>query len=103
MSYVSLMLLLPPLLPPYCCCCCCRHGTPHRWLYSNKLRVLPPEIGRMRELRKLWLDSNQLTQLPEELGDCAALQVWVWVCTHCTSINPFAPLTVCWPGSFMSA
>jgi Leucine-rich repeat (LRR) protein len=46
-----------------------------RWLYSNKLRAIPPEIGRMSQLRKLWLDSNQLTQLPEELGDCTALQV----------------------------
>lgn len=46
-----------------------------RWLYSNKLKALPAEIGRMSQLRKLWLDSNQMTQLPEELGECTALQV----------------------------
>jgi len=46
-----------------------------RWLYGNKLRLLPADIGRMTQLRKLWLDGNQLTQLPEELGDCTALQV----------------------------
>ena len=46
-----------------------------RWLYSNQLKKLPPQIGKMSQLRKLWLDGNQLTQLPDELGDCTALQV----------------------------
>lgn len=57
------------LAAAHICCYTCR------WLYGNKLKVLPPEIGKMIQLRKLWLDNNQLTELPEELGDCTALQV----------------------------
>jgi CCR4-NOT transcription complex subunit 6 len=38
------------------------------YLNSNKLKVLPPAIGKLRKLTHLDLSGNDLTELPEELG-----------------------------------
>jgi hypothetical protein len=49
---------------------------PHcRWLYSNRLTALPPQLGQLQRLRKLWADRNQLASVPDELGNCSELQV----------------------------
>lgn len=47
----------------------------HRWLYENKLKSVPPEIGRLTSLQRLWLDRNQLEGLPPEIAGCSKLQV----------------------------
>lgn len=47
----------------------------YRWLYSNQLTELPPQLGQLQRLRKLWADRNQLSSVPEALGNCAELQV----------------------------
>eukprot|EP00879_Flechtneria_rotunda_P016862 GHRR01017651.1.p1 GENE.GHRR01017651.1~~GHRR01017651.1.p1 ORF type:complete len:193 (+),score=58.59 GHRR01017651.1:572-1150(+) len=58
------------LLGWYSCC----PAPVYRWLYSNQLTSLPPQLGKLRQLRKLWVDRNKLTAVPEQLGDCSALQ-----------------------------
>jgi hypothetical protein len=55
--------------------CCCVSFVAYRWLYSNQLTALPPQLGQLQRLRKLWADRNQLASVPNELGDCAELQV----------------------------
>ena len=37
-------------------------------LSSKKLKCLPPEIGKLQNLRTLYLHSNQLSSLPPEIG-----------------------------------
>jgi hypothetical protein len=48
-----------------------------RWLIltDNRLRELPPEIGRSSRMQKLMLAGNQLQQLPEELASCRNLEL----------------------------
>lgn len=41
----------------------------------NKLKELPPEIGKCSRLRKLAASANYLEEIPEELGRCALLEV----------------------------
>ena len=49
--------------------------TSARWLYSNQIRALPAEFGRLTNLKKLWLDHNLLQELPPELSRLSNLQV----------------------------
>ncbi len=42
---------------------------------GNQLRILPPEVGQLVQLRVLAADSNQLTILPGELRRCVLLAV----------------------------
>ena len=67
---------------PACCCSRRTHGR-HRskhptqqelWLFSNHLTHVPPELGRLTDLRRLWLDRNALEAVPPELAGCTALQ-----------------------------
>jgi hypothetical protein len=48
-----------------------------RWLIltDNRLRELPPEIGRCTRLQKLMLAGNQLQHLPDELSYCQNLEL----------------------------
>ncbi|KAL4853631.1 Phospholipase A I [Chlorella vulgaris] len=41
---------------------------------GNQLRILPPEVGQLVQLRVLAADSNQLTILPGELRRCVVLE-----------------------------
>ena len=43
-------------------------------LSSNKLSLLPPEIGALISLRRLWLDNNILSELPHEIGALTSLE-----------------------------
>ena len=38
------------------------------YLNHNKLKALPPAIGRLRKLTDLDLSGNDITELPEEIG-----------------------------------
>ena len=73
----------PPPAPPYLSAerlrRTCPTCLPPRWLYSNQLTSVPPEIGELTELRRLWLDRNQLTHLPKEISKLTRLQVGVGV------------------------
>ncbi len=44
---------------------------------ENKLRQLPPEIGRFTNLEHLYLANNQLTSLPPEIGQLKKLKTLV--------------------------
>lgn len=44
------------------------------FLNSNKLKVLPPAIGKLRNLTHLDLSGNDLSELPEELGMLSRLK-----------------------------
>ncbi|MDD2700266.1 MAG: protein kinase [Sideroxydans sp.] len=48
-----------------------------RWLIltDNRLRELPPELGRCTRLQKLMLAGNQLQQLPDTLAACTRLEL----------------------------
>ncbi|OCT86772.1 hypothetical protein XELAEV_18020461mg [Xenopus laevis] len=43
-------------------------------LTNNRLKFLPPEIGRLKELQTLDLSTNHLVILPEKLYQCQSLQ-----------------------------
>ena len=43
-------------------------------LTGNKLAALPPDIGRLTQLRVLAADSNALTAVPPELRNCTRLR-----------------------------
>ncbi len=45
-----------------------------RWLGSNLLRELPPEVSSLTALRQLWVPSNQLTALPDGLFSLTQLE-----------------------------
>lgn len=47
------------------------------YLNSNRLTLLPMEIGTLRQLRFLDLSHNQLTELPPELGMCVFLETLI--------------------------
>ena len=38
-------------------------------LSDKRLKFLPPEIGKLKNLTKLYLSNNQLTTLPPEIGN----------------------------------
>jgi hypothetical protein len=44
-------------------------------LTGNRLRELPPDLGRLHRLKIVFCSSNCFTRLPESLGDCAALEM----------------------------
>lgn len=43
------------------------------YLDNNRIKVLPPEIGRLPRMKILSLTFNKLTALPVELGNCTSL------------------------------
>ena len=43
-------------------------------LRDNMLRTLPDEVGELKELRELYVTSNRLTSLPSTLGRCRNLR-----------------------------
>ena len=43
-------------------------------LSGNELTVLPPEIGKLTQLRKLQIVGNQLSSLPAEIGQLTNLK-----------------------------
>lgn len=44
-------------------------------LTGNRLRELPPDLGRLHRLKIVFCSSNHFTHLPESLGDCPALEM----------------------------
>jgi hypothetical protein len=48
-----------------------------RWLIltDNRIRQLPPELGRCAALQKLMLSGNRLAALPDEMTACKALEL----------------------------
>ncbi len=43
-------------------------------LSTKKLAVLPPEIGRLKSLKRLYLSGNQLSSVPRELAELSYLE-----------------------------
>jgi hypothetical protein len=50
-------------------------GAARSWLYENQLTAVPPELGDLRNLKRLWLDRNKIKHLPADLAKCDKLQV----------------------------
>ena len=46
----------------------------HLWLNNNNILQIPPEVGSLVHLRTLWLSSNGLTQVPTQIGNLADLE-----------------------------
>ena len=48
-----------------------------RWLIltDNRIRTLPPELGRCTKLQKLMLSGNRLESLPETMKNCTRLEL----------------------------
>jgi hypothetical protein len=44
-------------------------------LTGNRLRELPPDLGRLHRLKIVFCSSNDFTHLPASLGDCPALEM----------------------------
>ena len=44
-------------------------------LTGNRLRELPPDLGRLHRLKIVFCSSNHFTHLPASLGDCPALEM----------------------------
>jgi len=44
-------------------------------LTGNRLRELPPDLGRLHRLKIVFCSSNAFIDLPEVLGDCPALEM----------------------------
>ncbi|KAJ4813221.1 Patatin [Rhynchospora pubera] len=44
------------------------------YLHSNKLTVLPPELGGLKNLKVLSVDNNMLVSVPVELRECVFLE-----------------------------
>jgi Leucine-rich repeat (LRR) protein len=55
-------------------------------LYNNRIKTIPPEIGKLKHLEWLWLGGNRLTSLPPEFGNLTNL-THLWI-----GRNPFTKL-----------
>jgi len=44
------------------------------WLYHNQIKILPPEIGNLKQLRQLSLRKNPISILPLEIGNLKQLR-----------------------------
>ncbi|KAK4658132.1 Glucose-repressible alcohol dehydrogenase transcriptional effector [Podospora pseudocomata] len=56
------------------------------YIASNKITVLPPDIGKLRCLKVLEASHNELHELPPEIGMCTNLQQLILFNNHITSL-----------------
>src|SRR3990167_8087065 len=69
-------------------------------LTGNRLRELPPDLGRLQRLKIVFCSSNDFTHLPESLGDCPALEMVGFKANRIQQVPAAAlPAKLRWPSS----
>lgn len=60
------------------------------YISFNKIRELPPDIGRLENLSEVKASNNYIRDLPPEMGNCKSLRILDLSMNNVRVINPEA-------------